>query len=117
VTESLLMNDPERITEMMNRLRSMGVRFSLDDFGTGDSSMSYLNQLPLDQIKIDQSFINEVTNNLANSAIVESIIGLAKGLNLEVIAEGVETEEQRDWLANHGCQNFQGYLFGRPEEI
>ena len=117
VTESLLMNDPERITEMMNRLRSMGVRFSLDDFGTGYSSMSYLNQLPLDQIKIDQSFINEVTNNLANSAIVESIIGLAKGLNLEVIAEGVETEEQRDWLANHGCQNFQGYLFGRPEEI
>ena len=117
VTESLLMNDPERITEMMNRLRSMGVRFSLDDFGTGYSSMSYLNQLPLDQIKIDQSFINEVTNNLASSAIVESIIGLAKGLNLEVIAEGVETEEQKNWLANHGCQNFQGYLFGRPEEI
>jgi len=117
VTESLLMNDPERITEMMNRLRSMGVRFSLDDFGTGYSSMSYLNQLPLDQIKIDQSFINEVTNNLASSAIVESIIGLAKGLNLEVIAEGVETEEQRNWLANHGCQNFQGYLFGQPEEI
>ncbi|EBA01551.1 diguanylate cyclase/phosphodiesterase with PAS/PAC sensor(s) [Marinobacter sp. ELB17] len=117
VTESLLMNDPERITEMMNRLRSMGVRFSLDDFGTGYSSMSYLNQLPLDQIKIDQSFINEVANNLASSAIVESIIGLAKGLNLEVIAEGVETEEQRNWLANHGCQNFQGYLFGRPEEI
>ena len=117
VTESLLMNDPERITEMMNRLRSMGVRFSLDDFGTGYSSMSYLNRLPLDQIKIDQSFISEVTNNLASSAIVESIIGLAKGLNLEVIAEGVETEEQRNWLANHGCQNFQGYLFGQPEEI
>ena len=101
----------------MNRLRSMGVRFSLDDFGTGYSSMSYLNRLPLDQIKIDQSFISEVTNNLASSAIVESIIGLAKGLNLEVIAEGVETEEQRNWLANHGCQNFQGYLFGQPEEI
>jgi EAL domain-containing protein (putative c-di-GMP-specific phosphodiesterase class I) len=117
VTESLLMDNPERITEMMNRLRSMGVRFSLDDFGTGYSSMSYLNQLPLDQIKIDQSFINEVTTNLASSAIVESIIGLAKGLNLEVIAEGVETEEQKNWLADHGCQNFQGYLFGRPEEI
>jgi len=117
VTESLLMGDPERITGMMNRLRSMGVRFSLDDFGTGYSSMSYLNRLPLDQIKIDQSFTREVTVNPASSAIVESIIGLAKGLNLEVIAEGVETEEQRNWLANHGCQNFQGYLFGRPEEI
>jgi len=117
VTESLLMDDPERITGMMKRLRSMGVRFSLDDFGTGYSSMSYLNQLPLDQIKIDQSFINELTTNLASSTIVESIIGLARGLNLEVIAEGVETEEQRNWLANHGCKNFQGYLFGRPEEI
>ena len=117
VTESLLMNDPERITEMMNRLRSMGVRFSLDDFGTGYSSMSYLNRLPLDQIKIDQSFISEVATNPASSAIVVSVIGLAKGLNLEVIAEGVETEEQRNWLANHGCHNFQGYLFGRPEEI
>ncbi|PFG10941.1 EAL domain-containing protein [Marinobacter sp. LV10MA510-1] len=117
VTESLLMDDPERITGMMKRLRSMGVRFSLDDFGTGYSSMSYLNQLPLDQIKIDQSFITEVATNPASSAIVVSIIGLAKGLNLEVIAEGVETEEQRNWLANHGCKNFQGYLFGRPEEI
>ncbi|MEH6354438.1 MAG: EAL domain-containing protein [Marinobacter sp.] len=117
VTESLLMDNPERVTEMMNRLRSMGVRFSLDDFGTGYSSMSYLNQLPLDQIKIDQSFIHEVTTSLASSAIVESIIGLAKGLNLEVIAEGVETEEQKNWLTDHGCRNFQGYLFGRPEEI
>ncbi len=114
VTESLLMDDPERITAIMNRLRSMGICFSLDDFGTGFSSMSYLNRLPLDQIKIDQSFIREVTTSPASAAIVESTIGLAKGLGLEVIAEGVETEAQRDWLVDHGCLHFQGYLFGRP---
>ncbi len=116
VTESLLMDDPERITEIMMGLRSLGIRFSLDDFGTGYSSMSYLKRLPLDQIKIDQSFVQEVTTNLASSAIVESIVGLAKGLGLEVIAEGVETEEQRKWLVEHGCVHFQGYLFGRPGE-
>lgn len=116
VTESLLMDDPERITEIMTGLRSLGIRFSLDDFGTGYSSMSYLKRLPLDQIKIDQSFVQEVTTNLASSAIVESIVGLAKGLGLEVIAEGVETEEQRKWLVEHGCVHFQGYLFGRPGE-
>ena len=116
VTESLLMDDPERITGIMTGLRSLGIRFSLDDFGTGYSSMSYLKRLPLDQIKIDQSFVREVTTNVASSAIVDSIIGLAKGLGLEVIAEGVETEEQREWLAEHGCLNFQGYLFGRPGE-
>lgn len=116
VTESLLMDDPERVTDIMNRLRSMGIRFSLDDFGTGYSSMSYLNRLPLDQIKIDQSFIREVTTSPASAAIVDSTIGLAKGLGLDVIAEGVETEAQRDWLIDHGCLHFQGYLFGRPAE-
>ncbi len=116
VTESLLMDDPERITDIMNRLRSMGIRFSLDDFGTGYSSMSYLNRLPLDQIKIDQSFIREVTTSPASAAIVDSTIGLAKGLGLEVIAEGVETEAQREWLVAHGCLHFQGYLFGRPSK-
>ncbi|WP_227537939.1 bifunctional diguanylate cyclase/phosphodiesterase [Marinobacter vulgaris] len=116
VTESLLLEDPERITEIMRHLRALGIRFSLDDFGTGYSSMSYLKGLPLDQIKIDQSFVNDVTTNLASSAIVESIIGLARGLGLEVIAEGVETEEQRKWLVKHGCIHFQGYLFGRPGE-
>jgi diguanylate cyclase (GGDEF)-like protein/PAS domain S-box-containing protein len=117
VTESLLMDDPERIAEMMNRLRSLGIRFALDDFGTGYSSMSYLNRLPLDQIKIDQSFIRDVATSAASAAIVDSTIGLAKGLGLEVIAEGVETEAQREWLVDHGCRHFQGYLFGRPAEI
>ena len=114
VTESLLMDDPDRVTEIMNSIRSLGVRFSLDDFGTGYSSLSYLKRLPLDQVKIDQSFIRDLADNSASSAIVESIIGLARGLDLEVIAEGVETDEQRDWLVGHGCTEFQGYLFGRP---
>jgi EAL domain-containing protein (putative c-di-GMP-specific phosphodiesterase class I) len=114
VTESLLMDDPDRVTEIMNSIRSLGVRFSLDDFGTGYSSLSYLKRLPLDQVKIDQSFIRDLVDNSASSAIVESIIGLARGLDLEVIAEGVETDEQRDWLVGHGCTEFQGYLFGRP---
>lgn len=101
----------------MNRLRSLGIRFSLDDFGTGYSSMSYLNRLPLDQIKIDQSFISDVVTSPASTAIVDSTIGLARGLGLEVIAEGVETDAQREWLVDHGCRHFQGYLFGRPAEI
>lgn len=114
VTESLLMDHPERMAKAMRRICDMGVRFSLDDFGTGYSSLSYLKRLPLDQIKIDQSFVKEVTSSVASSAIVNSIIGLATGLGLELIAEGVETEAQRSWLVEHGCLNFQGYLFGKP---
>ncbi|MDR9425623.1 MAG: EAL domain-containing protein [Marinobacter sp.] len=114
VTESLLMDDPERITRMMNDLRALGIRFSLDDFGTGYSSLSYLKRLPLDQVKIDQSFTRDVGSSTSSAAIVDSIIGLSKGLDLQVIAEGVETEEQRDWLVTHGCLHYQGFLFGRP---
>ncbi|GHD40816.1 PAS domain S-box-containing protein/diguanylate cyclase (GGDEF) domain-containing protein [Marinobacter persicus] len=114
VTESLLMDDPDRVTEIMNRLRDLGIRFSLDDFGTGYSSLSYLKRLPLDQIKIDQSFTRDLGENSTSGAIVDSIIGLSNGLKLQVIAEGVETEEQRDWLVEHGCRHFQGYLFARP---
>ena len=114
VTESLLMDDPDRVTEIMRRLRELGIRFSLDDFGTGYSSLSYLKRLPLDQIKIDQSFTRDLGENSASGAIVDSIIGLSNGLELQVIAEGVETEEQREWLVEHGCRHFQGYLFGRP---
>ncbi|MGM0768891.1 MAG: bifunctional diguanylate cyclase/phosphodiesterase [Pseudomonadota bacterium] len=116
VTESLLMDNPDQITDTMHRLRRLGIRFSLDDFGTGFSSMSYLKRLPLDQIKIDQSFVRGVTVDSANAAIVSSIIGLSKGLGLEVIAEGVETEHQQSWLVEHECLRFQGYLFGRPTE-
>lgn len=114
VTESLLMDDPERVARVMSEIRELGARFSLDDFGTGYSSLSYLKRLSLDQIKIDQSFVRDVTTNPASAAIVDSIIGLSQGLGLEVIAEGVETEAQRDWLVAHGCDHLQGYLFGRP---
>ncbi|BBI64570.1 hypothetical protein HSBAA_58760 [Vreelandella sulfidaeris] len=101
----------------MLALKAQGVRFALDDFGTGYSSLAYLAQLPLDQLKIDQSFVHQVLESQANAAIVESTIALAKSLNLEVIAEGVETEAQQAWLLSHGCHAYQGYLFGRPVTV
>lgn len=114
VTESLFVEDRDDIRQMMEELRSLGLTFSLDDFGTGYSSLSYLKRLPLDQIKVDQSFVRDLLDNSTSSAIVASTIALAQTLELEVIAEGVETEEQRAWLLQHGCLRFQGYLFGAP---
>lgn len=114
VTESLFVDDRDDIRRMMEELKSLGVTFSLDDFGTGYSSLSYLKRLPLDQIKVDQSFVRDLLDNSTSSAIVASTIALAQTLELEVIAEGVETEEQRAWLLQHGCLRFQGYLFGAP---
>jgi len=115
VTETLFVEDRDDIRVTMLRLKALGVTFALDDFGTGYSSLSYLKRLPLDQIKIDQSFVRDVLDNTTSSAIVASTITLAHSLNLEVIAEGVETEAQRIWLIEHGCTAFQGYLFGRPD--
>ena len=114
VTESLLMREPTRVRNTMLKLRAQGIRFALDDFGTGYSSLSYLKRLPLDELKIDQSFVQQVLESSANAAIVESTIALAKSLNLDVIAEGVETPAHQAWLMAHGCHAFQGYLFGRP---
>jgi len=114
VTESLLMKDPEDTRLKMLRLRDRGVRFALDDFGTGYSSLAYLQRLPLDQLKIDQSFVRGVDRDATNAAIVEAIITLGTTLTLEVLAEGVETRAERDWLEAHGCRAYQGYLFGRP---
>lgn len=117
VTESLFVEARDDARDKMLSLKAKGIRFSLDDFGTGYSSLAYLAQLPLDQLKIDQSFVQQVLECPANAAIVESTIALAESLNLEVIAEGVETVAQQAWLLAHDCQAYQGYLFGRPMEI
>ena len=113
-TESLLFENVEETIQKMSALRAIGVRFSLDDFGTGYSSLSYLKRLPLDQIKIDQSFVRDIPQDANACSIATAIISLAKGLELDVIAEGVETEAQRQFLSDHGCALYQGYLFSRP---
>ena len=117
LTESLLLDNLDDTIEKMAVLQSRGVTFALDDFGTGYSSLAYLKRLPLDQLKIDQSFVRNVLSEPNDAAIVPSIIGLAQSLGLTVIAEGVETEAQRHFLAEHGCAHHQGYLFGRPMPV
>jgi len=114
LTESLLLDDVEDIIAKMSELKAHGVGFSLDDFGTGYSSLSYLKRLPLDQLKIDQSFVRDVLTDPDDAAIARTIVALAQSLRLDVIAEGVETEEQRDFLQSNGCHAYQGYLFSRP---
>ncbi len=114
ITESVILDNVEDTIAKMHAVRDLGVSFSMDDFGTGYSSLSYLQRLPLEQLKIDQSFVRNMTFNNHDSAIVRTILALGKNLDLNVIAEGVETEVQREHLANYGCRVFQGYLFGRP---
>jgi diguanylate cyclase (GGDEF)-like protein len=117
LTESLLLENIEDTIANMIELKEIGVQFSLDDFGTGYSSLQYLKRLPLDQLKIDQSFIRDLASDSSDRAIVRTIIAMARGLNLDVIAEGVEMEDQRHSLLDKGCTHFQGYLFSRPITI
>jgi diguanylate cyclase (GGDEF)-like protein/PAS domain S-box-containing protein len=117
LTESMLLSDIEEVIAKMSEIRAIGVNFSLDDFGTGYSSLSYLKRLPLDQLKIDKSFVQDVLNDPNDAAIARTILSLAQSLDLSVVAEGVETEGQRAFLVENGCQVFQGYLFGRPVPI
>jgi len=117
LTESLVLDNINDTIVKMHALREIGVRFSLDDFGTGYSSFSYLTQLPLDQLKIDQSFVHNIGVKSTDAIIVQTIIGMAHNLELEVIAEGVETEAQRVFLEQHGCTACQGYLFSKPVPI
>ncbi|MBT9513152.1 MAG: EAL domain-containing protein [Acidovorax sp.] len=114
LTETLLLDDVEDTIERMEQLRRHGVGFSLDDFGTGYSSLSYLKRLPLDQLKIDQGFVRNLLTDADDASIARTIVTLARSMDLGVIAEGVETTEQRDMLASLGCHTWQGYLFGRP---
>ena len=114
LTESMLVGDMEDVIHKMNLIKSQGVGFSLDDFGTGYSSLSYLKRLPLDQLKIDQSFVRDVLSDGSDAVIARTIVALGQNLGLKVIAEGVETAAHRDFLVGIGCDGFQGYFFGRP---
>jgi predicted signal transduction protein with EAL and GGDEF domain len=117
VTEGVLVDDFARALSTLRRLKALGVRIAMDDFGTGYSSLSYLQSFPFDKIKIDRSFISNVESNAQSAAIVRAVIGLAHGLDLPVLAEGVETKAQLDFLAAESCNEVQGYLMGRPHPI
>ncbi len=117
LTESMFVDDLEDVVAKMTALKSKGLRFSLDDFGMGYSSLGYLRRLPLDQLKIDQEFVRDILIDASSSAIAQSIISLSRAMGLSVIAEGVETEGQRDFLARLGCHSFQGFLFSGPVSL
>jgi diguanylate cyclase (GGDEF)-like protein/PAS domain S-box-containing protein len=117
LTESIVLEDVEGTIAKMRELKRVGVSFSMDDFGTGYSSLQYLKRLPLDQIKIDQSFVRDIVTDTNDAAIVQTIIAMSEVLGLNVIAEGVETEAQREFLDLRGCHAFQGFLYGRPAPL
>jgi len=117
LTENLLLGDVDDAIAKITRLQAFGVGFSLDDFGTGNSSLAYLKRLPLEQIKIDQSFVRDVSEDPNDAAIARTVIALGHSMGLTVVAEGVETAGQRELLLRDGCRVFQGYLFGRPVPI
>jgi EAL domain-containing protein (putative c-di-GMP-specific phosphodiesterase class I) len=117
ITESAFMDNPQQCIERIAALRAMGLKVYLDDFGTGYSSLSYLTHIPLDVLKIDQSFVRGRSADPANQRIVAAVINLALGMGIVPLAEGVETAAERDWLQALGCQRHQGYLYGRPAPI
>ncbi|MBI4275190.1 MAG: EAL domain-containing protein, partial [Rhizobiales bacterium] len=117
ITESVLIGDHSRALTTLRRLKGLGVQISMDDFGTGYSSLSYLQSFPFDRIKIDQAFISNVERNAQSAAIVRAVIGLGRGLNLPILAEGVENEKQLAFLAREGCDEIQGFYYGAAEPI
>ncbi|MBN2865470.1 MAG: EAL domain-containing protein [Thiotrichales bacterium] len=117
ITESILMTDLDSSITKIKKLRKQGVTFAIDDFGTGYSSLNYLKKLPIDWLKIDQSFVRDMLNNKQDEAIVKTILALSKTMGLTTIAEGVETEQQRDFLIKLGCPIMQGYLFDKPKRL
>lgn len=114
LTESVLMQEAEEAVPTLSALKALGIQLSLDDFGTGYSSLNYLRRFPLDNLKIDRSFIKGITTNSHDATIVRAVIALAHNLNLKIIAEGVETQEELDFLAAHGCEEIQGFYFSKP---
>jgi EAL domain-containing protein (putative c-di-GMP-specific phosphodiesterase class I)/GGDEF domain-containing protein len=114
ITESMVMEDPERVIDLLDKIRAQGIHLSLDDFGTGHSSLAYLKRFPIDCVKIDRAFIKDMPGNTDDVAIARTIVAMAKALDLTTVAEGVETAEQLELLKNMGCDQIQGYLFSRP---
>jgi diguanylate cyclase (GGDEF)-like protein/PAS domain S-box-containing protein len=117
ITESVIMDNPERAIETMQRIAALGVCISVDDFGTGYSSLAYLKRLPIDRLKIDRSFVQDLGHDADDAAICASIIGLGHHMELRIVAEGVETEQQLAWLRARGCDELQGFLLGRPQSF
>ena len=117
ITEGVLIGDFSRAVSTLRRLKNLGVRIAMDDFGTGYSSLSYLQSFPFDKIKIDQSFIANLNRGQQSATIIRAVIALGRGLNLPVVAEGVETEEQLKFLAGESCNEIQGYILGKPKPI
>ncbi|MEA3639451.1 MAG: EAL domain-containing protein [Lamprobacter sp.] len=116
ITERALMSRVDSVLDTLNALHELGICLSLDDFGTGYSSLGYLGRFPIDELKIDQSFVRELCSGSAGETVVRAIIALARGLGFWVIAEDIETQEQAIWLCNNGCEWHQGYLYSRPLE-
>ncbi|MBW2712748.1 MAG: EAL domain-containing protein [Deltaproteobacteria bacterium] len=114
LTESILMESGDMTQEILNELRRMGIRIAIDDFGTGYSSLSYLQKFQLDELKIDRSFIKDIARNPNDASITRAIILMAHSLGLEIVAEGIETEAQKEFIREHGCRFAQGYLYSRP---
>jgi len=114
ITETIMMTETERSLKVLSELSELGLKLSLDDFGTGYSSLAYLKQFPIDVIKIDQSFVRDLHKDTSDAAICEAIIAIAVQLKLKVVAEGVETQDQFDFMLKRGCQSIQGYYFGKP---
>jgi EAL domain-containing protein (putative c-di-GMP-specific phosphodiesterase class I) len=114
ITESALLDDPTQTLAILKQIRALGIGVSIDDFGTGYSSMAYLNQMPITELKVDRSFVSQLTTGENNRAIVRAVLDLARTLGLAVVAEGVEDEQTRDELVALGCHMCQGYLFSPP---
>ena len=117
ITEGVMLNDQSRALAILRRMKALGVRIAMDDFGSGYSSLSYLQSFPFDKIKIDRSFIANLGRNPQSAAIIRAVIGLGRGLQMPIIAEGVETAEQLAFLARESCDEIQGYLVGHPRPI